>query len=217
MNLLTGTDVLVEDKLFATLDTRTARWNLGEDQHTLLSDTVGFVRDLPHHLVASFRATLEEAIHADLLLHVVDLSHSQAEQQMLATNKVLKEIGCSKKDIILIFNKIDRADKSLSDTMKTLYPDALCLSAHTGQGVEQLVREVKQRDVGRLLHLKITCSYADGRAASFLRTYGTVIAEEFNEDSIALEAHLDIRQLGSLKRLAPLTCELIGPLNQSAI
>ncbi|MBN1435442.1 MAG: GTPase HflX [Sedimentisphaerales bacterium] len=211
MNIATGSDTFVKDQLFATLDTKTTRWNLGQDVYCLLSDTVGFVRNLPHHLVASFRATLEEAIHANLLLHVVDMSHSQAEQQLAATNTVLRELGCGEKDILLVFNKIDRTTVSRRETMATLYPDAVFLSARTGEGMEELVREVRSRVVGQNLHLRITCSYSDGRVASFIRSHGTVLSEEYCEHGIVLEAFLGRRQLPSLQKLQPVAYEELTP------
>ena len=108
MNALTGAGVYVEDKLFSTLDTRTRQWHLKDWGRVLLSDTVGFIRDLPHHLVASFKATLEEARQARLLLHVVDASSPQAEEQIKAVNEVLKELGCDDKPTLLVLNKIDQ-------------------------------------------------------------------------------------------------------------
>src|SRR5205807_586176 len=108
MNKLTGAGVYVEDKLFSTLDTRTRQWRLSDWGKVLLSDTVGFIRDLPHHLVASFKATLEETRQARLLLHVVDAADPTAEEQVSAVNKVLKEIGVDSKPTLLVLNQIDR-------------------------------------------------------------------------------------------------------------
>ncbi|MBN2210344.1 MAG: GTPase HflX [Sedimentisphaerales bacterium] len=214
LKCLTGINVYIADQLFATLDTKTTRWNLDRDIHVLLSDTVGFVRDLPHHLVASFRATLEETLNADLLLHVVDVSHPQAEIQLHAVNRVLKEIGCNEKDILLVFNKIDRPvdhlpSRSVRDTLMTLYPDALCVSARTGQGVDNLHQVVLQRVTGQKLHLRITCSYNDGRAAGFLRAHGEIISENYTENDIILEAWLGQRQLPGLQRLNPRSCDIL--------
>ena len=210
MNLLTGTDTLAVDKLFATLDTKTAMWRLGKDHSVLLSDTVGFVRDLPHHLVASFRATLEEAIHADLLLHVVDLAHSQAELQLRSANKVLEEIGCKDKDMLLIFNKVDQpAAQARLDTFQTLYPDAIALSARSGQGTDQLLDAVTSRVTGQRLHLRIACSQADGRIPHFLRANGDIISEDYQDSKVILEAFLGSRQLPDLKRLHPQACDVV--------
>src|SRR5580698_7044115 len=109
LNALTGAEVLAEDKLFATLDPTTRRLKLPTNQNVLLTDTVGFIRKLPHGLVEAFKATLEEVVRADLLLHVVDISHEQAEQQIAAVNAVLAEIGAGEKPVIMVFNKIDCA------------------------------------------------------------------------------------------------------------
>src|SRR5437588_6330060 len=108
MNVLTGASVHVEDKLFSTLDTRTRQWHLRDWRRVLLSDTVGFIRELPHHLIASFKATLEETRQARLLLHVVDASNPQAEEQIKAVNKVLADLGCGDKPTLLVLNKVDR-------------------------------------------------------------------------------------------------------------
>lgn len=211
MNLLTGADTYVKDQLFATLDTKTVRWSLDRDNHVLLSDTVGFIRDLPHHLVASFRATLEETIHADLLVHVVDGSHDHAQLQLESVNKVLAEMDCNEKDILLVFNKIDRAGiASQLETLTTLHPNAFCISAKTGKGVEQLVEVVQERLTGQQLHIRVAYSYTDGKVRSFLQGHGTIISEDYNEDGVVLEAHLGKRQLPGLKRLKPEFCEVLS-------
>ena len=134
MNALTGADVLTEDKLFATLDTRTRRWQLPGWGPVLLSDTVGFIRDLPHHLIASFKATLEEARQADLLLHVADASNPAALEQIAAVYKVLEELGIQAKDTLLVLNKIDAVDRVQLAALLNRYPHAMPISAHTGQG-----------------------------------------------------------------------------------
>lgn len=214
MNCLTGSGTFVADQLFATLDTKTARWNLDREHYVLLSDTVGFVRALPHHLIASFRATLEETVHADLLLHVVDISHPQAEQQLMAVNAVLKELDCNTKDVVLIFNKTDQAlknpeNRSMYDTLTGLYPDALSLSARTGTGVDKLVDAVLSRLTGQKLHIRVTCSYKNGRVPNFLRAHGTILSESYNEADVILEATLGRRQLLSLQRLKPTSCDIL--------
>ena len=111
LNALTGSDVLTENRLFATLDTRTRRWQLPGWGPVLLSDTVGFIRDLPHHLIASFKATLEEARQADLLLHVADASNPAVFDQIAVVYEVLEELGIQAKDTLLVLNKIDAADR----------------------------------------------------------------------------------------------------------
>src|SRR5947199_1724505 len=139
MNVLTGAGVLAEDKLFSTLDTRTRQWHMKEWGRVLLSDTVGFIRDLPHHLIASFKATLEEARQARLLLHVIDASNPQAEDQIKAVNKVLAELGCGSKPTLLVLNKADLVkDPSFLHVLQAHHPRAIAVSAATGQGIDEL-------------------------------------------------------------------------------
>ena len=212
MNHLTDADTLVADKLFATLDTKTSLWNLPKKQSVLLSDTVGFIRKLPHHLVASFRATLEEAIHADLLLHVADVSHHEAESQISTVNKVLQQLGCGRKDSLLLFNKIDLSSaRSSLETLTTLFPDALCISARTGEGIDQLGEAVISRLVGETLHLRVACSQGDGRIHNYLRAHGSILSEEYIDSQLILEARLGSNQLPGLKRLGPGSCEVLSP------
>ncbi|HMB95634.1 MAG TPA: GTPase HflX, partial [Tepidisphaeraceae bacterium] len=144
-NTLTAAGTYADDKLFATLDTKTRAWKLERGTEVLLSDTVGFVRDLPHGLVASFKATLEEAVHADLLLHVLDVGHPHADQQYQTVHEVLNEVGAKDKPEILLLNKIDTPDgEHKYHTWRTLHPDAIAISAKTGQGVDRLIESVYQ-------------------------------------------------------------------------
>src|SRR5439155_5015158 len=129
---LTSAGVYVEDKLFSTLDTRTRQWRLKDWGRVLLSDTVGFIRDLQHHLIASFQATLEEARQARLLLHVVDAGNETAEEQIKAVNEVLKELGCGDKPSLLVLNKVDRVpDPSWLQVLMRHHPRAVPVSAAT--------------------------------------------------------------------------------------
>src|SRR4051794_14673155 len=144
-NTLTAAGTYADDRLFATLDTKTRAWRLEKGTEVLLSDTVGFVRDLPHNLVASFRATLEEAVHADLLLHVLDVGHPHAEQQFKSVHEVLEEIGANDKAEILLMNKIDTPEGAEAyPVWRPLYPDAIAISAKTGEGMDQLNERVLQ-------------------------------------------------------------------------
>ena len=209
LNTLTGSQAFVADQLFATLDTKTTRWKLNRDLYVLISDTIGFVRDLPHNLVASFHATLEEAIHADLLLHVVDVSHPQADMQIKAVNNVLTELGCDKKDILLVLNKTDQRDSTVRrDMYMTLYPDAVAVSARTGMGIDRLIEAVSGRVTGENVRLRVTCSHQDGRVAGFLRAHGTLISEEYLDSQVILEAWLGRKQLPGLQRLKPSSCRI---------
>src|SRR5207253_4521758 len=135
-NTLTAAGTYADDKLFATLDTKTRAWKLERGIKVLLSDTVGFVRDLPHNLVASFRATLEEAVHADLLLHVLDVGHQHAQQQYDSVHEVLEDIGAKEKPELLLLNKIDTEEGEQNFPFwRTLHPDAIPISAKTGKGL----------------------------------------------------------------------------------
>ena len=139
MNVLTDADVFVEDKLFATLDTRTRRWRFAGGGTVLLSDTVGFIRNLPHALVASFKSTLEEARQADLLLHVVDASSPEAEKQITAVKAVLAELGLEDHPTLLVLNKADKVpDRSYVDVLKAHHDESVVISAARGEGLDRL-------------------------------------------------------------------------------
>jgi GTP-binding protein HflX len=145
MNSMTAAGVLVEDKLFATLDTTTRKFSLPNKQEVLLIDTVGFIRNLPHLLVAAFKSTLEEALFADILLHLVDVSHPYAVEQAATTHEVLKELKAEKRPIITVLNKVDLAkDRGLIQKLKILYPYTVEISALTGQGIPELVDMMEQ-------------------------------------------------------------------------
>ena len=157
LNQLTGAAVLAEDKLFATLDPTTRRLRLPTNQNVLLTDTVGFIKKLPHGLVEAFKATLEEVVQADLLLHVVDISHPQAEEQIEAVNLVLAEIGAGAKPTLMIFNKIDRLTGSVSAVMREKYPHAVSISAKAGEGITPLLAEIgtRLRPIREFLDLRV--------------------------------------------------------------
>jgi len=202
LNALTNAQVLVEDRLFATLDTRTRKWTLGGGAEVLLSDTVGFVKSLPHQLVASFKATLEEAINADLLLHIVDVSNLDVLQQIESVNQVLAEIGCGEAPTLEVFNKVDIVKKiGELEMLQTLFPDAVCISAKTGFGLEQLNEAVLAKYKGAELLLRVASSQSNGKVQSFLRAYGQIIKEQYSDSSVLIDARLGRNQLAGLKRL----------------
>jgi GTP-binding protein HflX len=157
LNQLTGAAVLAEDKLFATLDPTTRRLKLPTNQNVLLTDTVGFIKKLPHGLVEAFKATLEEVVQADLLLHVVDISHAQAEEQIDAVNTVLMEIGAAEKPVLMVFNKIDQLAGGVSPLMREKYPHAVSISAKTGEGITPLLAELgtQLRPIREFLDLRV--------------------------------------------------------------
>jgi len=174
MRALTGEDVLIENKLFATLDTKTSRMRLGGGFEVLLSDTVGFIRRLPHSLVASFHATLEEACQADLLLHVVDASSPHARGQIEAVNKVLEEIGCSGKEVLMVFNKADAVAPELELECRLLaceYPGAVTISALKAQGLDVLKSAVRARAEARALSVTVAVFAGDGKTLAFMATH----------------------------------------------
>lgn len=216
LNTLTDAGAFVEDRLFATLDTRTRKWQLDGGAAVLISDTVGFIRNLPHQLVESFKATLEEAINADLLLHVVDVSSKDALKQIDSVNKVLVEIGCREKQILLVLNKIDvLSDTTALEFLQTLHRDAISISAKTGYGLDRLHGAVVQKYKGSVLHVKLVISPANGKIQSFLRAYGMVIDEQYTNGKVLIEAHLGQNQLVDLKRMRPLSLEILNPDNAS--
>ena len=157
LNKLTGAAVLAEDKLFATLDPTTRRLKLPTKQNVLLTDTVGFIKKLPHGLVEAFKATLEEVVQADLLVHVVDISHPQAEEQIDAVNTVLMEIGAAEKPVLMVFNKVDRLAGGIAPLMREKYPHAVSISAKTGEGITPLLAELgtQLRPIREFLDLRV--------------------------------------------------------------
>ena len=198
-NFLTGESVLVEDKLFATLDSTTRKVNLPQKQQILLSDTVGFIKKLPHQLVAAFKATLEEVTEADLLLHVVDVSHPEAEAQIAAVNEVLNELDATEIPTFMVFNKIDRL-KTEDDLhiLRCQYPDAFPISAQRGDGVETLMDTLAKRFAELGTSLSFSIPYTEGKTLDLLYKHGTVLNTEYTEEAIQVEARLPNRYLKSV-------------------
>src|SRR3954451_17663066 len=156
LNLLTGADVLTEDKLFATLDPTTRSLVLPNKQRVLLTDTVGFLRKLPHTLIESFKATLEEVHEADLLVHVVDVSHSRVDEHITAVDAVIKELDAYGKQSLVVFNKIDQlAERDLVDGYLHRLPGSVAISARTGEGVHGLVQPLQ----GALASCRLSSKY----------------------------------------------------------
>jgi GTP-binding protein HflX len=199
MNALTGAGTRTEDKLFATLDTLTRRWSLGSGRYVLLSDTVGFIRDLPHHLVASFRATLEEAIHADLLLHVVDAASPEAAEQIAAVQGVLGELGMGERPTLLVLNKADAvADHALTTVLQQQHAGALLVSARTGQGLDELAEAVRDRVRGAQRSYTLSVPAADGKALGFLERFGDVLERRFEDGRAILDVRITPQALDHL-------------------
>ncbi len=199
MNRLTDADTYVADQLFATLDTKTRRWSVSNGQDVLLSDTVGFVRDLPHHLVASFRATLEEAIWADLLLHVADASSDRVEHEIAAVDQVLKELGATDTKRLLLLNKVDRInDPALFTLLRNKHPDAILLSAATGEGVEELVAAVTREMGGSRVRVVLEADCRNGRLMSFIARNADVASETYEGAYAHIEADMPANRIEEL-------------------
>lgn len=199
MNALTDAGVLVEDKLFATLDTRTRRWNLKGGGHVLLSDTVGFIRHLPHSLVASFKATLEEASQADLLLHVVDASSPEAEKQIQAVNEVLDELGLLGHPTVLVLNKADKVpDRSYLDVLRAHHAQSVAISAARREGLDDLERAVRDALHEQALDAEIETGVGDGRVLAYLARHADVRERTYHDDRVRLSCRLPRRCLDYL-------------------
>jgi len=189
-NQLTGAAVLAEDKLFATLDPTTRRLRLPTNQNVLLSDTVGFIRKLPHRLVEAFKATLEEVVEADLLLHVVDCTHPQAEDHIRAVNDVLEEIHAGEKPTLLVLNKIDHAEPDLVARWLMTHPRAVAVSARTGQGFEALMSELGTalRPVRQFVELSIP--HADAAVMAKLHEVAQIVERDYSGDTARFKARI---------------------------
>jgi len=196
LNVLANETVLVEDKLFATLDATTRIVELDDNHKVLLTDTVGFIKNLPHDLVASFKATLEEVTEAELLLHVVDVSHLQAEQQVKTVEQALNEIGAGDKPTMMVFNKIDQVDDYQQIyRIQEEYPNNILVSALTGEGLDNLRDYLKELVSKNEVEFEIELPYKDGKALNYLYKNGIVLNADYNNDSILVNAKLDKRYL----------------------
>ena len=204
MRLMTGADVYIADRLFATLDTKTRRWTLDDGLEVLLSDTVGFVRDLPHHLVASFRATLEEAIGADLLIHVADASHDRVAQQVQAVEEVLDQLECGKGNRMLVLNKVDKInDPTVRAVLRKQYPEAVFASAATGEGAEAIGAEVTNRAGGTAVPVTLRANCRNGRLMQFLARYAKVESQAFEDSTVQMNARINRKALADLAMFRP--------------
>ena len=200
-NTLTAAGTYADDKLFATLDTKTRAWRLERGTEVLLSDTVGFVRDLPHNLVASFKATLEEAVHADLLLHVLDVGHPHAEQQFKSVHEVLEDIGADGKPEILLLNKTDTEEGAEAvPVWRPLYPDAIPISAKSGAGLDKLQEAVYQAVRGQQVDVTLEADVTNGRLISFIESHSRVHDRQFVDGRVQFRAIMGRRTLADLSR-----------------
>jgi GTP-binding protein HflX len=193
MRTLTGADVYVEDKLFATLDTKARKYTLPNNQEILFVDTVGFIRKIPHTLVAAFKSTLEEAIHTDILLHLIDVSHPLAEEQAEATLQVLAELGAEDRPVITILNKIDACeDKTKIEILKEKYPKAVAISALSKEGVEELLARITEEvaNLRKVFHLRIPQS--EYKLVSDLMREGRVLSSDYEDNDVLLTVEVPL-------------------------
>jgi GTP-binding protein HflX len=199
LNALTGADELAEDKLFATLDTRTRRWRLPGWGPVLLSDTVGFIRDLPHRLIASFKATLEETRQADLLLHVADASSPIVDAQIAAVRAVLEELGVEDKDTLLVLNKIDAVpDRTDRERLLARYPHAIAISARTGDGMRSLARAASDCLGRGFRDVDVRTDPGNGRLLAWLGRHGEVLSRHFTDDHVTVHCRIPAALLGQI-------------------
>ncbi|MGA2853029.1 MAG: GTPase HflX [Verrucomicrobiota bacterium] len=197
LNALTGSDVLVKDILFATLDPTTRRLKLPTNQNVLLTDTVGFIKKLPHGLVEAFKATLEEVVRADLLLHVVDISHPQAGEQIEAVNTVLAEIGADEKSTLMIFNKMDRLDPEGTgagggalNRLQEKFPHAVAISATTGDGIPALLAEIGTQLRPKREFLELRIPHEQSAVIARLHKVGQVIERRYSGRAARFKARI---------------------------
>ncbi|MCH1429303.1 MAG: GTPase HflX [Chlamydiales bacterium] len=191
MNHLTEADILAEDKLFATLDTTTRKYTLPNHQEILLTDTVGFIRKIPHTLVEAFKSTLEESVDSDILLHLIDVSHPQAKEQASEAMDVLKELNADGKPIITVLNKVDQVtNASLISYMRIHYPKTVCISAKTGEGLDELfdmiIKEIKKRR--RTFACRIP--QKDYALVSEVIEKGNIIFQDYEENDVVLRVEV---------------------------
>ena len=195
-------EIVVEDRLFATLDTLTREVELGENQRARVTDTVGFIRKLPHHLVASFRATLEEARAADVLLHVVDASHHDWEGQLRVVEKVLSELGLADRPVLLVFNKIDAVTDAAGFTrrVRELHPTAVLTSTMRTDGLASLKERLRELDRAGRVAVKVRVPLAEGARLAELYREGEVLSRDEVGESYEVMVRLEPSKLERLRR-----------------
>ncbi len=203
LNQLTGADVLTQDQLFSTLDPTVRRLDLGNGRAVLLSDTVGFVRRLPHNLVEAFRSTLEEVARSDLMLHVVDAGEPALEGQIAAVRTVLEEIGAAHLPELLVLNKVDTVGDQARLRLTRLYPEAVALSALSGEGTDGLIAAIDELLRDRLTEIMLTIPYDRGDVVAAVHREGEVIKEEHLDEGTRIHARLPVARVAGFLDFAP--------------
>ena len=202
LNLLSGSDVLVENKLFATLDPTTRIVPLSPSSAILMTDTVGFIRKLPHHLVAAFKSTLEEVTEADLLLHVVDLLSPLYEDQIRVLQETLEDLGAADKTTLIVFNKIDRLnDRSIISALSEKYPQSVCISAMRGINIVSLKEKIQQLVNTEFVEETIVIPQSDPRLISAIYDFGEVLDRSYEDNSVHLIVRVPRKDLEHLRAI----------------
>lgn len=197
LNVLTGADVLEQDALFATLDPTTRVFDLPNGGEMLLTDTVGFIRKLPHHLIDAFRSTLEEAVYADMIIHVVDAAGTDMREQMKTVYETLDMLGVKEKPVLTLFNKIDKR-KDGDPLIDPRADKTLKISAKYGTGLDQIPDAVNDLLLGRRLYIERVYPYDQGRKVAIIRMKGTLLSEEFTPEGIAVKAYIPLSIYGAV-------------------
>lgn len=198
LNKLTDANILAEDKLFATLDPTTRKLKLGSGQEILVTDTVGFIRKLPHHLIEAFKSTLEEAKYANLLVHMVDASNEEASSQMLVVYDTLRSLDVVDKDIITVFNKIDMI-KEGEELPRDFHADKILkMSAKTGEGIEDLKKTIENILQNQRVYLEHIFSYKDAGKIALIRKFGEIKSEEYIDNGISIKAYIPAEIFGKV-------------------
>lgn len=198
LNTLTGADILAEDQLFATLDPTTRERKLPSGQEILLTDTVGFINKLPHHLIDAFRSTLEEARFADLILHVVDAANEQMDQQMYTVYETLNNLGVTDKPVITVFNKQDRP--GFDGMARDFRADAVVrISAKTGEGIQELLETIEAVLRQQKIFIENLYSYREAAKIQLIRKFGELKSEEYREDGIYVQAYVPVEIYENVK------------------
>ncbi len=202
MNALTKADILVENKLFATLETKTRRLNLNKGVEVLISDTVGFIRKLPHHLIASFRSTLAQTIEADILVHIIDLSHPLFEEHIQVVNKILKELGISDTPVMHVFNKVDiiKEDENLG-AIQNKYSNAVFISAKKQIRLERLKLKLVEMITDQYIEKEIDLDYSNFHLMQGVRNLGEVIKQQYFDKNVRLQIKIKKDNEEKLERL----------------
>ena len=200
LNLMTDSGVLADNKLFATLDPTTRKINLNNNQELLLTDTVGFIRKLPHDLVEAFKATLEEAVLADFLIHVVDASSEDAEEHIRTTNEVLIELGADKKRTLTVFNKVDKLDSHIQRTrLRSLVQDCIFISAKSSEGIDKLREEMEDILEEDLACTELNIPVERYDIIALLHRTSRIIEEEYEGDIVNIKASIPATIHGKIK------------------